>query len=201
MVKKVESKSFVEKDIIHLAVFKKKDKRTTYNMIYKDVLGASYIKRFNVTGVTRDQVYDLTSGKPKSTVLYFSANPNGEAELVNVSLRNSGSINIKKTKIEVDFSSILIKGRGSKEGNIVTKFPVKRIELKEKGTLFTLKPRKIWYDDTLKRLNVDERGTLGEFQPEDQLLIITKSGVVKTSTPELSLHFSDDMLVLEEVGS
>ena len=107
-----------------------------------------------MTGVTRDRVYDLTSGKPKSTVLYFSANPNGEAELVNVSLRNSGSINIKKTKIEVDFSSILIKGRGSKEGNIVTKFPVKRIELKEKGLSLPLKPRKIWYDDTLKRLQM-----------------------------------------------
>lgn len=196
MVSRVDSKIFIGKGIIHVAVFKKKDKRTTYNMIYKDGKnGPSYIKRFNVTSITRDKLYDLTTGKPGSTVLYFSANPNGEAEVVTVLLRHSGSV--KKLKWDLDFADMLIKGRSSK-GNIVTKYNVKRIEFKEKG-VSTLKPRKIWYDEVVRRLNVDGRGELlGDFRGDDFLLVVTQKGVVKTFTPELSTHFDDDMIVLEK---
>ena len=196
MVTKVDAKTFIGKDIIHVAVFKKKDKRTIYNMIYRDgAKGPSYIKRFAVTGVTRDRDYDLTTGSKGSTVLYFSANPNGEAEVVTVLLRQVGSI--KKLKWDIDFAEILIKGRDSK-GNLVTKYSVKRIELKEKG-LSTLKPRKIWFDDAVQRLNVDGRGELiGEFRGEDRILIIKQSGEVKTIIPELTAHFDDDMVILEK---
>lgn len=196
MIAKVDSKIFVGKNIIHVAVFKKKDKRTIYNMVYKDGKGGpSYIKRFNVTAVTRDKIYDLTNGSPNSDVLYFSENPNGEAEVITVLLRQAGSI--KKLKWDIDFSDILIKGRASK-GNIVTKYPVKRIELKEKG-VSTLKPRKIWFDDVVRRLNVDGRGELlGEFKGEDLLLVITQKGVAKTFAPELTAHFDEDMIVLEK---
>ena len=167
LVTKVDNKTFIGKGIIHVAVFKKKDKRTIYNMIYKDgKAGASYIKRFAVTGVTRDKEYDLTNGKPNSNVLYFSANPNGEGEVVTVILRQVGSI--KKLKWDIDFADIIIKGRVSK-GNIVTKYAIKRIELKEKG-VSTLKPRKIWFDDTIQRLNVEGRGELiGEFRGKDRI--------------------------------
>ncbi len=134
MVTKVDSKKFIGKNIKHVAVFKKKDKRTVYNMIYRDGKGGtSYIKRFSVTGVTRDKVYDLTNGKEDSKLLYFSANPNGEAEIVNVILRQSGSI--KKLKWELDFADLDIKGRSSK-GNIVSKYSVNKIEFKEKGSLY-----------------------------------------------------------------
>ncbi len=196
MVTRVDAKTFIDKNIIHVAVFKKKDKRTTYNMVYKDGRGgASYIKRFNVTAITRDKMYDLTNGKASSEVLYFSSNPNGEAEVITVHLRNSGSI--KKLKWDLDFADVLIKGRASK-GNIVTKYPVKRIELKEKG-LSTLKPRKIWFDEVVQRLNVDERGELlGEFRAEDRLLVANQRGVVKTILPDLNTRFDDDMIVLEK---
>jgi len=196
MVTKVDSKTFIGKDIIHVAVFKKKDKRTIYNMIYRDgKKGPSYIKRFAVTSMTRDREYDLTNGTKGSTGLYFSANPNGEAEVVTINLRQAGSI--KKLKWDIDFADIIIKGRASK-GNLVTKYPVKRVELKEKG-VSTLKPRKIWFDDTVQRLNVDGRGELiGEFKGEDKMLIISQSGVVKTVTPEVTMHFDDDMIILEK---
>ncbi len=196
MITKVDAKTFVGKNIIHVAVFKKKDRRTTYNMIYKDGRGgASYVKRFNVTSITRDKQYDLTGGKPQSEVLYFSANPNGEAEIVTVNLRQAGTI--KKLKWDLDFADVTIKGRSAK-GNIVTKYAVKRIELKEKG-LSTLKPRKIWFDDTVLRLNADERGELlGEFTAEDRLLIVNQKGMLKTAIPDLNMHFDDDMIVLEK---
>jgi topoisomerase-4 subunit A len=127
--------------------------------------------------------------------LYFSANPNGEAEVVSINLRQAGSI--KKLKWDIDFADIIIKGRASK-GNLVTKYPVKRVELKEKG-VSTLKPRKIWFDDTVQRLNVDGRGELiGEFRGEDKLLIINQSGIIKTVTPEVTMHFDDDMIVIEK---
>ncbi|NJB35554.1 DNA gyrase/topoisomerase IV subunit A [Croceivirga sp. JEA036] len=196
MVTKVDSKTFIDKGIIHVAVFKKKDKRTTYNMIYKDGKGGpSYIKRFNVTSMTRDRMYDLTNGKASSDVTYFSANPNGEAEVVTIHLRQSGSI--KKLKWDIDFADILIKGRASK-GNIVTKFPVKRIELKEKG-VSTLKPRKIWFDDVVRRLNTEERGELlGAFKGEDLLLVANQKGFIKTITPDLNTRFDEDMILLEK---
>ncbi|MBT8245561.1 MAG: DNA gyrase/topoisomerase IV subunit A [Winogradskyella sp.] len=196
MVTKVDSKTFIGKDIIHVAVFKKKDKRTIYNLIYRDgKSGSSYVKRFAVTSMTRDRKYDLTNGNKASVVWYFSANPNGEAEVVSISLRQVGSI--KKLKWDLDFADILIKARTSK-GNLVTKYSIKRIELKEKG-VSTLKPRKIWFDDTVQRLNVDGRGELiGEFRGEDRLLIINQSGVAKTIIPEITAHFDSDMIVLEK---
>ncbi len=196
MVTKVDSKKFIGKNIKHVAVFKKKDKRTVYNMIYRDgKKGTSYIKRFSVTGVTRDKDYDLTRGTEGSKVLYFSANPNGEAEIVNVVLRQSGSI--KKLKWELDFADLEIKGRSSK-GNIVTKYTVNKIEFKEKG-LSTLKPRKIWFDETIQRLNVENRGELlGEFKADDSLLIIQQNGILKTVKPNLNMHFPEDMIILEK---
>ena len=196
MVTKVDSKKFIGKNIKHVAVFKKKDNRTVYNMIYRDgKKGTSYIKRFSVTGVTRDKIYNLTRGSEGSKVLYLSANPNGEAEIVNVMLRQSGSI--KKLKWELDFADLEIKGRASK-GNIVTKYSVKRIEFKEKG-LSTLKPRKIWFDETIQRLNVDKRGDLlGEFKGDDLLLIVQQKGILKVVKPDLNMHFPEDMIILEK---
>ena len=196
MVTKVDTKTFIGKDIIHVAIFKKKDKRTIYNMIYRDGKGGnSYVKRFAVTSITRDREYDLTNGKKESKTLYFSANPNGEAEVVTIFLRQVGSI--RKVKFDLDFAEVLIKGRKVK-GNIVTKYSVKRIELKEEG-VSTLKPRRIWFDETVKRLNVDERGELlGEFRGEDRLLIVTQDGVVKTIKPELTTRFDEEIIVLEK---
>ncbi|PWB25751.1 DNA gyrase/topoisomerase IV subunit A [Flavobacterium sp. HTF] len=196
MITKVDAKTFIGKDIIHVAVFDKSDKRTIYNMIYRDgKSGPSYIKRFNVSGVTRDKSYDLTNGTNGSQVVYFSHNPNGEAEVVTILLRQIGTI--KKLKFDIDFAALAIKGRASK-GNLVTKYPIKKIELKEKG-ISTLLPRKVWFDDTVKRLNVDARGELlGEFKPSDKILIISQSGKLKVITPELSTHFDEDMIVLEK---
>ncbi len=195
-VVKVDSKVFVGKDIIHAAIFKKKDSRTIYNLVYRDGKGGtSYIKRFAVTGVTRERAYDLTQGKAGSQILYFSANPNGEAEIVTVLLRNVK--NIKKLKWDLDFADLQIKGRGV-NGNIVSKYGVRKIELKEKG-ISTLKPRKIWFDEVVRRINVDERGSLlGAFKGADKLLIINQSGKLKVSTPELSLHFDKQDTVIEK---
>ncbi|MES2544793.1 MAG: DNA gyrase/topoisomerase IV subunit A [Bacteroidota bacterium] len=196
MICKVDEKKFVGKDIIHVAIFDKSDKRTIYNMIYRDgKSGPSYIKRFNVSGVTRDKLYDLTNETAGSQVLYFTHNPNGEAEVITVLLRQVGSV--KKLKFDIDFAAMAIKGRASK-GNLVTKYPIKKIEIKEKG-ISTLLPRKIWFDDTVQRLNVDARGELlGEFRPNDKILIIQQSGKLKVITPELATHFDEDMVVLEK---
>ena len=196
MICKVDDKKFVGKDIIHVAIFDKSDKRTIYNMIYRDgKSGPAYIKRFNVSGVTRDKLYDLTNETKGSQVLYFTCNPNGEAEVVTVLLRQLG--NIKKLKWDVDFASIAIKGRASK-GNLVTKYPIKKIEIKEKG-ISTLLPRKIWFDETVQKLNTDARGELlGEFKPSDKLLVISQTGKLKVIIPELTTHFDEDMVVLEK---
>ena len=195
-VTKVDAKTFIRKNIIHVAVFKKKDDRTIYNMIYRDGRGGTtYMKRFPVTSVTRDKEYDLTNGNPQSKVFYFSANPNGEAEIVTVLLRQSKGI--KKLKWDVDFANMDIKSKGVR-GNTVTKYTVNRIELKEEG-VSTLKPRDIWFDETVGRLNVDGRGDLiGAFRGDDRLLIATQSGVIKTAIPDLNMHFPEDMLVLEK---
>ena len=196
MVTKVDAKTFVGKDIIHISIFDKTDKRTIYNIIYRDGRsGPSYIKRFNVSSVTRDKPYDLTNGTAGSQILYFTHNPNGEAEVITIILRQVGTI--KKLKFDIDFAKIAIKGRTSK-GNIASKYPIKKIEIKEKG-ISTLLPRKVWFDDTVKRLNVDERGELlGEFRPSDKILIINQSGKLKVITPELTTHFDEDMIVLEK---
>ncbi|MBZ9650516.1 DNA gyrase/topoisomerase IV subunit A [Psychroflexus montanilacus] len=196
MVTKVESKTFIGKNIIYVGIFKKKDKRTIYNLIYRDgKSGYNYMKRFAVTSITRDRAYSVGQDKPGTKVLYFSCNPNGEAELVTVFLRQKKGL--KRLKFDVDFSDLAIKGRNVK-GNLVTKMPIKSIEMKEEG-VSTLKPRKIWFDETVRRLNVDERGELlGAFKGEDRLLIIRQNGIVKTIIPELSTHFENDVIVIEK---
>ena len=196
MVTRVDSKTFIGKNIIHVAVFKKKDLRTIYNMVYKDGdKGFNYIKRFAVSGVTRDKTYHLSSSKKPSIVKYFSANPNGEAEKITINLRHNSKL--KKLRWDIEFSEVLIKGRGTR-GNILTKNTIKSVELKEKG-VSTLKPRKIWFDETVQRLNVDGRGELlGEFRGEDKILIVSQKGLIKTIPPELTTHFNDDMIVLEK---
>jgi len=196
LVTKVQDKVFVGKEIIHVGVFKKNDERTVYNMIYKDgPNGTSYIKRFSVLGVTRDKEYDLTKGTKGSRSLYFSANPNGEAEIVNVSLKPHSKL--KKLVFDQDFAEIAIKGRSSM-GNIITKYPVKKIILKSKG-ISTLAGRKIWYDDILKRLNVDSRGKyLGEFDGDDKILTVLNTGVYELTSFDLSNHFDDKMIRIEK---
>jgi topoisomerase-4 subunit A len=196
LVTKVQDKIFVGKDIIHAAVFKKNDDRTVYNMIYRDgASGTSYVKRFSVMGVTRDKEYDLTKGTKGSRSLYFSANPNGEAEVVNVSLKPHSKL--RKLTFDLDFAEVGIKGRNS-QGNIVSKYPVKKITLKSKG-ISTLSGRKIWYDDILKRLNADGRGKyLGEFDGEDKILTLLGSGIYELTTFDLTNHFDDKMILIEK---
>ncbi len=196
IITKVQDKVFVGKDIIHAAVFKKNDERTVYNLIYKDgESGTTFIKRFSVIGVTRDKEYDLTKGTKGTKVLYFSANPNGEAEVVNVQLKPHSKL--KKLQFDEDFAAIAIKGRSS-IGNQVTKYPVKKIVFKSKG-VSTLAGRKIWYDDVLKRLNVDGRGQyLGEFDGDDKVLTITGNGIYELHSFDLNNHFDDRMLLIEK---
>ncbi len=195
-VVKVENKTFVGKDIIHLAVWKKKDKRTIYNMIYRSgKKGPWYLKRFAVTSITRNTDYFLGNDQEDSEVYYFSANPNGEAEIVTVLLKPSAKI--RKLKWDIDFSEIAIKGRNSR-GNIVTKNAVKKITLKEEGSS-TLAPRKIWFDDTVKRLNVEARGhLLGAFKGNDKILTLSSEGVAQLRTTDLAQRFDEDYLVLEK---
>jgi topoisomerase-4 subunit A len=196
IITKVDTKTFIGKNIIHVAVFKKKDKRTIYNMIYRDGdKGYCYLKRFPVHGITRDKPYSLIGSIKEGVVKYFSANPNGEAERVTINLRKNPKL--KKLKWDVNFSDYMIKGRMIR-GNQITKHNVKRIDLKEKG-ISTLKPRKIWFDDTVQRLNVDGRGDLlGEFRGEDKILVVLQDGSLKIIDPDMSTHFSDDMIVLEK---
>jgi topoisomerase IV subunit A len=194
LVRKVESKFFAGKDIVYINVFKKNDERTIYNMIYKDGKKGSYfVKRFAVVGVTRDKEYDLTKGSPGSKVIYLSANPNGEAEMLKVFLRPKPRM--KKTAFEFDFSRVTIKGRSSL-GNILTKNPVRQIVKKEHG-VSTLGARGIWFDESVKRLSADERGSyLGAFEGDDKILTIHKSGVYKLYNYDLSTHFDEDMFFI-----
>ena len=187
MVTKVESKIYVGKDVLYIKVFKKGDDRTIYNMIYRDGRkGKVYVKRFPVVGVTRDKEYTLTAGTEGSRVLYFTANPNGEAEIVKVYLRPNPRL--KKTTFEFDFSTLAIKGRNVK-GNILCAKPVRQIIQREEG-VSTLGARDIWYDDTVNRMNADERGKyLGAFKAEDKVLVIYKSGNYKLYGYDLSTHF------------
>jgi topoisomerase-4 subunit A len=196
MITKVQEKVFVGKDIIHAGVFKKNDERTVYNMIYKDgQSGVSYIKRFSVIGVTRDKEYDLTKGTKGTKVQYFTANPNGEAEIVNIQLKPHSKL--RKLQFDEDFANVAIKGRGSM-GNIVTKYPVKKIVLKSKG-VSTLSGRKIWYDDILKRLNADGRGKyLGEFDGDDRILTVLSDGTYELTSFDLNNHFDDKMILIEK---
>lgn len=195
-VVKAEPKTFIGRDILHVGIFKKQDKRTVYNMIYREGReGPYYMKRFFVTGVTRNTDYRLASDAPGSEVLYFSANPNGEAEVVSILLKPSARI--KKNKIEIDFSDLAIKGRDSK-GNLVTRYAIKKVDLKEEGHS-TLAPRKIWFDETVRRLNADARGLLlGTFKGDDRILTVNTKGEAKLVSFDLLNRFDDEYLILQK---
>ena len=196
LVTRVSDKAFVGKNILHIAVFRKSDERTVYNVVYRDgKYGNAYMKRFNVKSITRDKVYDVSKGAKDSKLLYFTANPNGEAEIVKVQLKPKPKL--RKLNLELDFSKVAIKGRNS-QGNILSKNDVHKITLKEKG-VSTLGGRKIWFDDATLRLNTDERGIfVGEFMGKDKILIITKSGKFRFINFDLSNHLEDDILLLEK---
>lgn len=196
-VVKVNEKMFVGKNLLYVNVFKKNDNRTIYNMVYRNGKdGASYIKRFAISSITRDKEYDLTQGLAGTRVLYFSANPNGEAEVIRVTLKPSPRL--KKLQLDKDFSEIAIKGRQSM-GNILTKNDVYRVALKQKGAS-TLGGRKVWFDPDVLRINYDERGQyLGEFQSEDRILVITRSGQFYSTNFDASNHFEDNMLRIEKL--
>jgi topoisomerase-4 subunit A len=195
-VVKADSKVFVGKDIIHVAVFRKNDKRTIYNMVYRDGPRGSYFsKRFPVTSITRDKDYDLTAGTAGSTVEWFTANANGEAEVIMVHVRPKPKL--KKLKFDFDFAELSIKSRDAK-GNVFSKNSLRKIEFKEKG-LSTLGARKIWFDDTVQRLNADGRGELlGEFAPEDKILTIMQTGEYKLLGFDISTQFDADMILIEK---
>lgn len=195
-VVKVAAKLFVGKGIIHAAVFKKNDDRTIYNMIYRDgKYGNYFVKRFAVKGVTREREYNLTQGTDGSKVVYFTANPNGEAEIIKVNLRRRPKL--KKLHFDFDFSQLAIKGRSSK-GNMFSKNTIKNIVKREEG-VSTLAARNIWYDDTVRRLNSSERGTfLGAFKGDDKILTILSTGEFKLTSYDLQTHFDDNMVHVEK---
>lgn len=195
-VVKVSEKMFIGKHVLFVNVFKKNDARTIYNLVYRNGKdGAAYIKRFAVSGITRDKEYDLTQGLPGSRLLYFSANPNGEAEVIRVTLKPGPRI--KKLQFDKDFSEIAIKGRQSM-GNILSKNDVHRIALKQKGGS-TLGGRQVWFDHDVLRLNYDGRGQyLGEFQSDDAILVITKNGQFRTTNFDLSNHYEDNILIIQQ---
>ncbi|MBE9480642.1 MAG: DNA gyrase/topoisomerase IV subunit A [Bacteroidetes bacterium] len=196
LVTKVSTKTFVGKNIIHIDVFKKNDDRTIYNMIYRDGRrGKTMVKRFPVKGITRDKEYNLTKGTEGTKILYFTANPNGEAEIVKVNLKPKPKL--KKLAFEYDFSDLTIKGRSSK-GNILTRHIVKNIIQREEG-VSTLGARNIWYDDIVKRLNTEQRGEyLGAFKGDDKILTIMQNGTYKLVNYDLSTHFDEDMIRIEK---
>ena len=193
---RVADKVFVGKNVLHLQVFKKNDSRTIYNVVYRDgKKGFYFMKRFNVTSMTRDKEYDLTQGTPGSKVMYFTANPNGEAEIIKVTLDPDPKI--KKIFLDKDFSEIMIKGRTSK-GNLLTKYSVHRIGLKSHGHS-TLGGRKVWYDPDVNRLNYDEHGQLlGEFYDEDQILVILQNGDFYLTNFDINNHFEENILRIEK---
>ena len=195
-VVRVADKTFIGKDIIHVAVFQKSDERTTYNMIYVDgKTGASFAKRFNVTGITRDKEYDLTKGEEKSRVHYFSANPNGEAEVVKIVL--SPNCSARNKELEFYFEEQEIKGRSS-IGNTVTKYPIKSVKFKEAGKS-TLDAKKLWFYDKFGRLSTEEKGLyLGKFDAEDRLLVIYNDGNYEITDQELTQRFDVEKVLLIE---
>ena len=195
-VTRVVEKAFVGKNVIHIDVFKKNDSRTVYHVAYQDGrMGAVYVKRFAVAGVVRDKDYVLTKGSPGSKILYFTANPNVESEIIKVSLKPKPRL--KKLNFDFDFSELAIKGRSS-QGNVLSKNAVKKIVQGERG-FSTLGARDIWYDDTVMRLNTDQRGLhLGAFKEADRILTITKSGFYRLMSFDLSNHFDEDMFLIEK---
>ena len=198
-VVKVADKIFVGKNILHLDVFKKNDKRTVYNAVYRDgKVGPHYIKRFAVNGITRDKEYDVTQGTAGSKVVYFTSNPNAEAEVIRITLKPKPRL--FKQVFEKDFSDIAIKGRQSM-GNVLTKNEVQKIALKTKGGS-TLGGRQVWFDRDVLRLNYDNRGEhLGEFQSEDSILVVSSKGTFYTSNFDLNNHYDKDILVIEKFDS
>ncbi len=196
IVCKIADKKFVGKDILHISVFRKRDERTVYNLVYRDgKYGSYFMKRFMITGVTRDKEYDLTKGTENSRIIYFTANPNGEAEIVKVQLKPKPKL--KKLNLELDFSQLAIKGRNS-IGNILSKTEIHKISLKTKG-ISTLGGRNIWFDEATLRLNTDEHGTyLGEFLGDDKIIIITKDGKFRFINFDLSNHLEDNILYIEK---
>lgn len=202
MITPVADKKFIGKDVIHIDVFQKDDERTIYNVVYRDGKegGIHYIKRFFVTSVIRDKDYDVTQGTPGSEIVYFSSNPNGEAEVIHVSLkiRRSERNRIRKTEFDEDFSEIGIKGKQAK-GNILTKRDVKKITLKEQGGS-TLGGVDIWFDPDVKKLNHDKRGLyLGEFTDEDRILVTTDKGIFYTCSYDISTHFEGNITHIEKL--
>jgi topoisomerase-4 subunit A len=196
VVKKVQEKDFIGTDIIHIDVFRRNDDRTIYNMVYQDgAFGKSYVKRFAVTNIIRDKEYVLTKGIKGSKVLYLSVNPNGEAEVISISLKPKP--NLRKMNFDFDFASLAIKGKNA-QGNILTPNFIRKITKKEDG-ISTLSARKIWFDDSIKRLNADERGKyLGEFSADDKIIAIYASGCYRLTNFDLSNHFEDDLLIIEK---
>ena len=196
---KVAEKAFIGLNTLHIAVFKKNDERTIYNVVYRDGKnGPYYMKRFAATGLARDKEYDLTAGKPNSRVIYFTANPNGEAEVIRVALEPA--LHLKKLEVLKDLSELAVKGRASR-GNLLTKFKVKSITLKQKGAS-TLGGRKVWFDPDVLRINYDGMGTyLGEFQSEDRILVIYRNGDYYTTSFELTAHFEDNICRIEKYNA
>jgi topoisomerase-4 subunit A len=194
-VVKVSDKAFIGKDILHAAVFQKNDERTTYNMIYMDgASGMSFAKRFNVTGITRDKEYDLTKGHEKSKVHYFTANPNGEAEVVKIVL---GNCTARIKEFDYYFEELEIKGRNSM-GNQVTKYPIKSVKFKEKGRS-TIAGKKLWYDDQFGRLNTEEKGSyLGVFEAEDKILVMFRDGNYEITDQELTQKLDSEKVIFIE---
>lgn len=194
-VVKVSDKAFIGKEILHAAVFQKNDERTTYNMIYLDgATGMSYAKRFNVTGITRDKEYDLTKGHDKSKIHYFTANPNGEAEVVKIVL---GNCTARIKDFDYYFEELEIKGRNS-QGNQVTKYPIKSVKFKEKGRS-TIAGKKLWYDDQFGRLNSDEKGSyLGVFESEDKILVLFRDGNYEITDQELTQKLDSEKVIFIE---
>lgn len=196
LITKVSDKAFVGKDIIHIGIFQKNDERTIYNAVYRDgKFGPFYMKRFAVKGVTRDKEYNVTKGSEGSKILYMSCNPNGEAEVLNVKLKPKPKL--KKPILELDFSELAIKGRGSM-GNILTKHAIHKITVKEKG-ISTLGGQDIWFDETVLKINTEERGTyLGEFKGQDKILVITDEGYYKLIGFDVSYHFDKEPHLIEK---
>lgn len=196
---RVSDKLFVGTNVLHVDVFKKNDKRTIYNVVYRDgKRGFYYMKRFAVTGITRDKEYDLTQGKVGSRLLYFTANPNGEAEVIRVALKENSKL--KRKEIIKDLSELTVKGRQSM-GNLLTKFEINRITLKQKGGS-TLGGRKVWFDHDVLRLNYDGRGDfLGEFHSEDLILVVTKTGTYFTTGFEVTNHYENNIYRIEKFSS
>lgn len=195
-ITKVTDKCFIGTDILHVDIFKKNDTRTIYNVVYKDgKAGTYFMKRFNVTGVARDKEYDLTQGKAGSKVVYFTANPNGEAEIIRVQLKPS--LHLKKLEVNKDLSELAVKSRSAR-GNVLTKYDIKTITLKQKGHS-TLGGRKVWFDPDILRINYDGQGRyLGEFQDEDRILVITNKGDYFLTSFELTAHFEDNIYRMEK---